>query len=152
MVITLLVFMIRKGAAIGSEYDNQISDAELAKFNGKFEIYDKDNNNFMDIITVCNMAYDVNKKNSYDAQNSVKIKLFMTASTSATYSILADANLKKGYFFKGDSAGNQEYIYNLVSENTKLNDEGNYINTFKCIYRNYNKITGKIDEMHFKKI
>ena len=75
LVASFMVLVLRKAGKINAEYDTQMSDNELARFNSQFELYVRDNNTFFDVITVANLAYDINKKNGYDQKNSVTVKI-----------------------------------------------------------------------------
>ena len=111
MVLSFMVFMLRKGGSMSAEYDSQISDNELAKFNSQFEFYDKDNNTFFDIITVSNLAYDINKINGWDENNCVKVQIVIgEGNQRGTYAIIPDENLEKNYFYKIKSGRNEKNI------------------------------------------
>lgn len=160
MVASFMIFALRKAGRMSAEYDSQLSDIELADFNSQFEAYAKDDNTFFDIITVSNLAYDVNKKNGYDAQNSVQIKLENQNNSNIAYSILSQESLKRNHFFVQENTSvPQKYMYDLVPEYTErenvLDHEGNVINQkykyrFKCIQTAYSQATGKVTEMKFK--
>lgn len=135
------------------EYDTQKSDLELVNFNSQFEHYAKENNTFFDIVTVSNLAYDVNKKNGYDVQNSVEIKIMNTNTGRTKFSILLDKNLKRNYFFdEEDKAKEQLYMYSdLVAEYTKTKDNStDYKWLFDCTNTSYHDVTGKVNGMTFK--
>ena len=102
MVASFMVFILRKGGNIGAEYDSQLGDRAIVEFNYQFEIYDKKDNTFHDIITLANLAYNTNKTNKCDPQNSVSIKLCNDpAGLHVAYSILPDEKLKQNYFIEG---------------------------------------------------
>lgn len=154
MVATFMVLMLRKGGAISAEYDTQMSDNELAKFNSQFEIYDRTDNTFFDVITAANLAYDINKKNGYDEQNSVTVTVIINeGSRKGTYLITPNLGLKKNYFMEGET--DQVYMYDFIEEYTKKQD-GEYAYLFKCIGENgksgieYNTTTGKVKGIRFE--
>ena len=160
-----MIFVLRKAGMMSSEYDSQVSDKEIVDFNYQFEIYDKPDNTFFDILTVANLAYDVNKRNGNDLQNSVTINLSIESSNySIAPSIIPDKILKKNYFFDGTTANTaeQKYMYDLISANTEKIDikdssgkptgEQKYKFEFKCTKTEYNtETTGKIRLMEFKR-
>lgn len=155
MVISFMVLVLRKAGKMSAQYDNQIANNELTKFNGQFEIYDKNDNNFFDVITVANLAYDINKKNGYDKQNSVTVEV---KAGSETYYILPNSNLPKDHFLKN----NQNiyiYIYNSQDANQSLiekfgarkqNDSTQYQYQFDCTKIMYSQTTGKVEEIKFE--
>ena len=157
-----MIFVLRKAGMMSSEYDSQVSDKEIVDFNYQFEIYDKPDNTFFDILTVANLAYDVNKRNGYDSKNSVTIKIY--EGNTVKYSILPDKNLAKDYFFKGNSVtSGSEYIYNKNKTSSgssiiekyaskKTNNEEESQHRFECIKTEYNtETTGKIRLMEFRR-
>lgn len=161
MLASFMIFVLRKGGMMNAQYDSQKAGDQLVKFNSQFEVYAKDNNTFFDIITVANLAYDVNQKNNWDAQNSVTIYVCKSNQNSVTYSILPNQDLKKNYFFNGATAdvNNQKYMYDLITgyapkkdelEEGKENPEYRY--KFDCVKTDYNEITGKVKEMKFLKV
>ncbi len=156
MVISFMVLVLRKAGKMSAQYDNQIANNELTKFNGQFEIYDKNDNNFFDVITVANLAYDINKKNGYDKQNSVTVEV---NDGSETYSILPNSNLPKDHFLK-NNRNIYIYIYNsengqsLIEEYGARNEENStqYQYRFKCNGISYNQTTGKVNEIKFEAV
>ena len=155
MVISFMVLVLRKAGKMSAQYDKQIANNELTKFNGQFEIYDKNDNNFFDVITVANLAYDINKKNGYDKQNSVTVEV---KAGSETYSILPNSNLPKDHFLKN----NQNiyiYIYNSQGSTPSLiekfgarkqDDSTQYQYQFDCTKIMYSQTTGKVKEIKFE--
>ena len=151
LLVSFMVLMFRKGGRISSEYDSQQSANDLASFNSQFEAYDRNNNTILDVITVSNLAYDINKKNGFDAQNTVKVHIKIG---SKKYEILADANLKKNYFVDGT------YMYDLVNAYNEIREKPDgsvqYQYTFDCKDESdnpgmkYNRTTGKVSEIYFK--
>ncbi len=165
MVASFMVFILRKGGNIGAEYDSQLGDRAIVEFNYQFEIYDKKDNTFHDIITLANLAYNTNKTNKCDPQNSVSIKLCNDpAGLHVAYSILPDKNLKQNYFIVGEPVINTPtpvssfYIYSekppylpqtLMEQYTTKDDTGKLTYSFECIETQYNEKTGKIQLMKF---
>lgn len=158
MVISFMVLLLRKGGQISSEYDSQISDQELAQFNSQFELYAKKDNTFFDIMTVSNLAWNVNKKNGYDPQNGVEIILYLNNSTNSnsSYQIRNDKALEKNYFFKGDTI-DKIYFYEAKKDDKILvnayhdeNGQAKYDFLFDCTKIDYNNITGKVKSMKFQ--
>lgn len=160
MVVSFMIFVLRKAGSMSAQYDQQISENELTKFNGQFEVYAKEDNTFFDVITVANLAWDVNKKNNWDEQTGVTIKIINENNDNIVeYSVLPNKELKKNHFFKGEDVNNSVYIYNvdleteksIIDEYTARNDDNTaYIYRFDCTEIKYNDITGKVEEMLFK--
>ena len=156
LVATFMMVMLGKGGSLNAEYNSQ-ADNELVKFNSKFEIYDRPDNTFFDIITACNLAYDINKKNGYDAQNSVQVTVVIDeGGQKGEYVLVPDANLEKNYFMKD---GDPVYIYDLVqeyTENKQVAGDRQYKYVFECkgvddISRiEYSSITGKVESIRFE--
>lgn len=162
LLISFLVLFLRKGASASAEYHSAMSDAELAKFNAQFEVYDRDNNTYFDVITVANMVYDINKKNENDQQNSIKLYLCSNLyNDNITNSVLPSEKLKKNYFFKGDNSNNDiedmySYVKEYTSQSITKNSDGSlknikYSYKFKCLEIKYNELTGKVNEIKFSR-
>lgn len=153
LVASFMIFVLRKAGQMTAEYDVQRSENELASFNGQFEVYDKRDNTFFDIITVANLAYDVNKKNGNDPNNSVSIRIVNKGATE--YSILPNDNLPKNHFFEKEDVNKPKYMYDddIIGEYTKIKDPNSeniqYFYKFNCTEVKYNDVTGKVKEMCF---
>ena len=150
LLASLMMIVLQKAGRMNHEYENQMSDRELVKFNSQFEIYAKEDNTYFDIMTVANLAYDVNKKNGYDAQNSVEIKIQQAGNETILYSILPHKSLQKNYFFDKENTAQQKYMYDLVSEYGTKMENGEYTHRFKCLTTKYQEATGKVNQMVFK--
>lgn len=163
MVISFMIFVLRKAGSMSAQYDQQIAENELTKFNGQFEVYAKEDNTFFDVLTVANLAWDVNKKNNWDEQTGVTIKIINENNDNMVeYSILPNQSLKRDYFFVGEDVTRPVYIYNEAQSNLenksiidyytqrKQPNNEEYIYRFNCQKITYNDITGKVKEMSFK--
>lgn len=154
LIISVMIFVFRKAGQLSSEYDTQLSDSELVKFNSQFELYAKKDNTYFDVITVSNLAYSVNNQNGNDTSenNSVKIYIINKNNDSILCSILPDSSLKRNYFFKGgDVTTNQLYMYEEVANDGLMKNYGGNT-TFSCKDEGsikYNAV-GKVCEMRFK--
>ena len=150
LLVAFMVFMLRKAGMMSAEFDSQMSNNELEKFNSQFEYYNRKDNNFLDIITVCNLAYDVNKKNGFDSSNAVVIEIGNHVGNTM-YSILPDSSLEKNYFL--DTSGNPVYMYEKMTEGeygAMDTNTGKYTTLFECTETSYNDKTGKIKNMKFQ--
>lgn len=162
MVVSFMIFVLRKAGSMSAQYDQQIAENELTRFNGQFEVFAKEDNTFFDVITVANLAWDVNQKNNWDAQTGVTIKIINENNEQVAYSVSPNQGLKRDYFFKGEKTETPVYIYNgeaignesIIDYYTQRNEENtDYIYKFNCVGENsiiYNEITGKVKEMRFK--
>lgn len=167
LVASFMIFVLRKAGSMSAEYDIQMSDNELAKFNSQFEAYARDNNTFFDVITVANLAYDNNKKNGWDEQNGITVEIYEGGNLK--YSILP-SKIEKNHFFKGNDKNNSIYIYNepqrdlgdksIIDYYTEMNLVSNdnkqkYKYKFNCSLKNgiggitYNEINGKVEKVQF---
>ena len=86
LVIGLLVYLFRMGGNVGSNFEQSMSEGEIASFNAKFEPYirtlrintdldgdyknliEQESNTINDVVSVINLAYDANAK--VDSDNS----------------------------------------------------------------------------------
>lgn len=148
MLVTFMILMLRKGGKISSEYDSQASSDELASFNSDFEVYSGKNNTILDIITVSNLAWDINKKNNFDEQNSVYVTVVIKkGNLKGEYTITPNPDLKKNYF-------NEGYMYDLAREYGQTEEDADgtlaYKYTFECTGIEYNQITGKVKSISFE--
>lgn len=149
LLISFMVFVLRKGASASAEYYTTMSDTELAEFNSQFEVYDRDNNTYFDVITVANLAYDINKKNDYDETNAVIVEVEIDENR---YLLQNSDSLEKGKFLLNGVSSGQYDMYDLVLENSEKKDNSNeYKYYFTCTKISYNSTTGKVNEMKFKR-
>lgn len=63
MIISVAVFTFNSAAEFAKTYDDKISQTNLQAFNSQFEIYDRDDVTIYDIITLANLAKDINEEN-----------------------------------------------------------------------------------------
>ena len=75
MLLSVMIYVFRAGAKVNEAYDNNQISNQLELYNSKFEYYDKDNNTIVDMITLANLAYDVNSECDYDVSSAVRIKI-----------------------------------------------------------------------------
>lgn len=86
MVLSIMVYLFVQAGRVPAQFEYTKQAEDVAAFNAKFEKYivkaeiDGSNeiivpsNNFADVITVCNLAYDINCKNDNDKTNSVIVE------------------------------------------------------------------------------
>ena len=147
LLISFLLVLLRKGGAANAEYDTTMSDTELAKFNSQFEVYDRDNNTYFDVITVCNLAYDINNR----TEDTITVSVTMwdnTKGANVTYKI-NKATKTRDKFSDGTN------MYSLVSDNSQqvYKDDSDhskgkkYKYLYKCKKISYNETTGKVESI-----
>ena len=74
MVLASMIYLFRQGALLNEHYDrNQIS-RNLELYNSKFLQFNRDDNSFSDIMSVCNLAYDINVGTEYSPTWVVQIE------------------------------------------------------------------------------
>jgi len=117
MVLASMVYLFRQGALLNEHYDrNQIS-RNLELYNSRFLKYNNDTNTFSDIMSICNLAYDVNVGTEYSPTWVVKIVFTIGGNT---YEITDDVNkvaslvgYKKNCVIKGN---NVESLYDIAQK------------------------------------
>lgn len=82
MLIAVFIFVFRAGAKTNESYESKQSSLMLEAYNSKFEVYDKTNNTILDLVTLFNLAYDVNKSIDYDPQSAIEINAILNATSS----------------------------------------------------------------------
>lgn len=75
ILLSTLLYMLRVGGSVNKAYDETQLSYQTQAFNYQFEIYQRDDNTIMDMVTLLNLAYSVNSDNNYDLNNSVAIVL-----------------------------------------------------------------------------
>ena len=75
LLLSVMIYVFRQGARVQQTYDQKQITNQLELYNSKFEKYDRDNNNIMDVISLVNLAFDINKDTDYDSTHSVQIEV-----------------------------------------------------------------------------
>lgn len=177
LILSMFVYVFRSAAKTNQSYDEKMAQEQLEAYNAGFEVYNRDNNTIMDLLTVINLAYDTNVSCDYDPQNSVEI--LIKISQFKYFRVLGDYD-KKNYMSKNkvlitaneNDLGNTVSIYDLVNkpfgddvfkfqipssdENDKLSttkldgNETKYKYLFKCKEIRYDLKSGKVEFMKFE--
>lgn len=121
MLIGIFVYVFRAGARVDEQYDLGQLQHQLELYNSRFENYNVPDNTIMDLITVANLAYDVNTMTNYDNSNSVLIEIVIG---SKTFTIPApqdenEKNRLRQEFKKNqilDGSGKVISIYDLANK------------------------------------
>ena len=119
MILTLIVYLFRTGAILGDTYESNRKTVEIETFNSKITPYQRtvgvheedgkmsimQSNSFLDVISACNYAYNINKTNDQDPRNSLTIEIDIDGEM---YSIFPDSecDLEKGEVYEGAVEGN----------------------------------------------
>ena len=67
--------MFRQGASVNENYDQKQISLQLELYNSQFEKFDRNNNNIIDVISLCNLVFDVNKECDFDKSLSVQLEI-----------------------------------------------------------------------------
>ena len=179
MILSMFLYVFRAAAKTNQSYDEKQAQEQLETYNAKYEVYNRNNNTIIDLLTVINLAYDNNVSCDYDPQNSVEILIKISA--NHFYRLLGkyeNRNLNeknKIRFTSGENIippdidENKKSIYDLVNESfdeldiktigsaddklslTRLeNNETQYKYLFKCTSIKYNIVSGKVEFMKFE--
>lgn len=109
MLLSVMIYVFRQGASVNQTYDQKQISLQLELYNSQFEIYDRDTNNIMDVISLCNLAFDVNKDSDFDQTTSVQVEVVIGGNTY----IMPNSNLitERNTILAGSK---KISIYNLV--------------------------------------
>ena len=75
LLLTVMIYVFRQGARVNAAYDQKQITNQLELYNARFEQFDRDNNSIIDVISLCNAAFDVNMSTDYDSQNSIEVEI-----------------------------------------------------------------------------
>lgn len=73
LLLSAFMYVFKAGASLDENYDAAQNKRQLDLFNSKFEVYDKDDNTIMDLITIANTVYNVNKDYDYDPTMTIEL-------------------------------------------------------------------------------
>lgn len=146
MIATFMVLVLQRGGRMSAEYDSQLSDQVLLDFNSQFEVYNVPDNDFFDVITVVNLAYDVNTKSKWIAGDGIVVEI---NAASKTYRLPDGQKTEKNKMWDGST---QKDIYDeLIPIFAPLQDNGDREYNFPCRSIEYNQATGRVNKMIFEK-
>ena len=165
MILGTMVYLFRAGADMNKAYDEKQVEESLQLYNSKFDVYNREDNNIMDIITVCNLAYDTNIDSDYDNGIAVEIIVDCKAGKKFTIPRISGTNIaRNSILINGE--GDPISIYELsetpnVWTNTpgtgdeklskcEIIDNAIYKYLFKCTNVQFSGSTGKIIGMEFE--
>lgn len=81
LLLATFVRVFKVGASLDETYDLKQAERQLNLFNSQFEVYDRNNNTIMDILSAVNAAYNVNVDYNYDAAKTVQVIVRIGTST-----------------------------------------------------------------------
>ena len=73
LILSMFVYVFRSAANTNKNYDEKKAKEQLEAYNAEFEVFNRNNNTIMDLLTVINLAYDTNVSCDYDPQNNIEI-------------------------------------------------------------------------------
>ena len=111
LLLSVMIYVFRQGARVQQTYDQKQITNQLELYNSKFEKYDRDTNNIMDIISLANLAFDVNKDSNFESTNAVQIDIVIGGDTF----VLPNTN-------------------EITQRNTILSDTGNVMSIYDLAY------------------
>lgn len=109
MLLAVMIYVFRQGASINESYDNKQINLQLELYNSQFENFDRSNNNIIDVISLCNLAFDVNKECDFDKTSAVEVEIRIGTQTFKIPN--TDLITERNTILKGSS---KMSIYKLV--------------------------------------
>lgn len=194
MILGVWVYMFRQGASVGQNYEADRITLQIQAFNSQFEKYtvvtdqrlENDGYSFAekgnipsDVITCANLAYNINRKNEFDATNCVEVSVVIGGTTYSIHSAeaqpknhflinISKASARSATSYNTSNTSTCKSFYDFLREynNVKIvniddpsktpNDYSSYAETIYEYYFDvrpngihYNENTGKVDEMVF---
>ena len=81
LIFSVFVWTFRKGGQMLGAVDSRKESEVIAEYNSKLIIYNRDNNNIFDVVTACNLAFDINTQNMFDNSNGLSISVTIPGNT-----------------------------------------------------------------------
>ena len=178
LIIGIFVYVFRAGGSLGEAYDKKQTAEQLELYNSKFEAYLGRDCTIMDMISLFNLAYNVNESSNYDSQDTVEIKVYAgkkifniskepPQKDVNTGNIIGNTLLNRNQVFVGESMGTKISIYDLTTKTlkelgidstedklteTRLSEQNGTI--YKYLFKNteikYEHNNGKVSSMKFQ--
>lgn len=73
MLLVVFVHLFQAGANLHATYELEQTKNQLILYNGKFELYNREENSIMDVISVVNLAYSINDDCLFDTARAVEV-------------------------------------------------------------------------------
>lgn len=166
LILTTFIFVFRKGGQVLENVDNRKSSEAIAEYNSKLIIYNRKSyeedgeihyyyNTIFDIVTACNLAYEINNQNEFDNRNYLIIEFrapdVRAPDRSNTYILENKKEQKKGYIA-------DKLLTDLIKDYGKRIDIDPRPDVYKWDYEYkftgktvYDDSTGKINKIIFEK-
>ena len=135
MILSLIVFTFKTSADFAKSYEENVEKLNLQAFNNQFEIYNREDITIQDMITVANLAKDINIKNGLEDD-----------SKSPYYVQVLLYNGSKSL----EKMSNSELI-KFMEDNT-FKDSTVETQKYKCKGIEYNPDTNKVSKIIFEKV
>ncbi len=122
ILLSVMIYLFRQGARVNQTYDQKQISLQLELYNSKFEAFDRDNNNIMDVISLCNLAFDVNNEIEFDKSTSVLVEVIIGNQKFVIPNTINKETqiLERNQILKGSTTStNSMSIYNLVNSTLK---------------------------------
>lgn len=124
LLLSTFVYVFRAGASVDEAYDEMQVERELRLDNAKFDVYDKQDNTIMDILSVINLAYNTNEDYAYDPAKAVEVVIHIGNTYFAIPRVELTGDLKKEFgrnkiFNRGssiNSVGEIQSTYDLADK------------------------------------
>ena len=147
LVVTAFALVFTKGGQALSTIDNKEISRQIEEYNAKLIIYNRNNNTIFDVVTACNLAYDINNQNMFDNKNFLEIEFYVE---HENYILENDENVKKG-FINEVSMGEIKLTSLIEKYGQTLPNTFEYKYNFKGEVE-YDTQTGKINKIVFTQI
>ncbi len=133
ILLATLVNVLRLGGSVNKAYDENQLNYQTEAFNYQYEVYQRDDNTIMDMVTLLNLAYSANSETNYDLNSSVTIVIKIG---NKTYRIPKDISTDVETFYNNNAGvleRNQVYevsanevrsVYDLLDKT--LNELNNF--------------------------
>lgn len=114
LLLSLMIYVFSQGAKVNETYDQKQITNQLELYNSKFEQYDKDNNNIMDVISLCNLAFDANVACEFDPALAVQIEILTAVDGTPKFELPNTNFIKERNKIRKIGSSNPMDIYNLA--------------------------------------
>lgn len=175
MLLAIMIRMFDAGASISETVDAAQITRQQELYNSKFEVFDKADNNIVEIISAMNLAYSINEDSDYDSSVAVQI---LVKIGSKTFEIPAEKSKALSERNKVLSGTTEISVYELLNStigdlgitslsNSKSDEKLTesklqynrkktyYKTTYKYLFESdpeqfgYNPVTGKVSKIVF---
>lgn len=169
LVLTIFIWVFRKGAQMLESVDNKGNSELIAEYNSKFIIYNRESyiakdgkkheyyNTVFDIVTACNLAYEINNRNDFDNKEYLIIEVILdTPMHSGTYILENKKEQKEGYIGIGTNELPLTELIKVYGKKILFDtdpDPNKHKWDFEYKFKGrteYDNITGKINKIIFE--